>query len=90
MGSVALPDRASVLTERDLSTECFPGHFTIDLPSNADVVTRALAVARPLNSLNAEALGAALLLDIEIAGDLDAPLLRSGASDLSKSYRLVD
>lgn len=53
-------------------------------------VMQALAVTRPLNFLNAEALGAALLLDGSIAVTVDAPLLRAGATDLSVSYRLVD
>ena len=53
-------------------------------------VMQALAVTRPLNFLNAEALGAALLLDAAIAVTVDAPLLRAGASDLSVSYRLID
>ena len=53
-------------------------------------VMQALAVTRPLNFLNAEALGAALLLDASIAVTVDAPLLRAGASDLSVSYRLID
>ena len=53
-------------------------------------VMQALTVTRPLNFLNAEALGAALLLDASIAVTVDAPLLRSGATDLSVSYRLID
>jgi hypothetical protein len=53
-------------------------------------VMQALAVTRPLNFLNAEALGAALLLDASIAVTVDAPLLRAGASDLSVRYRLID
>ena len=53
-------------------------------------VMQALAVTRPVNFLNAEALGAALLLDASIAVTVDAPLLRAGASDLSVSYRLID
>jgi hypothetical protein len=40
--------------------------------------------------LNAEALGAALLLDASIALTIDAPLLRAGATDLSVSYRLIN
>jgi hypothetical protein len=53
-------------------------------------VMQALAVTRPLNFLNAEALGAALLLDGSIAVTVDAPLLRAGATDLSVGYRLID
>ena len=53
-------------------------------------VMQALAVTRPVNFLNAEALGAALLLDASIAVTVDAPLLRAGANDLSVSYRLID
>lgn len=53
-------------------------------------VMQALAVTRPLNFLNAEALGAALLLDASIAVTVDAPLLRAGAADLSVGYRLMD
>ena len=53
-------------------------------------VMQALAVTRPLNFLNAEALGAALLLDAAIAVTVDAPLLRAGAADLSVGYRLID
>ncbi len=53
-------------------------------------VMQALAVNRPLNFLNAEALGAALLLDASIAVTVDAPLLRAGAADLSVGYRLID
>ena len=53
-------------------------------------VMQALAVTRPLNFLNAEALGAALLLDASIVVTVDAPLLGAGASDLSVSYRLID
>ncbi len=53
-------------------------------------VMQALAVTRPLNFLNAEALGAALLLDASIAVTVDAPLLRAGAADLSVGYRLID
>jgi hypothetical protein len=53
-------------------------------------VMQALPVTRPLNFLNAEALGAALLLDASIAVTADAPVLRAGASDLSVSYRLID
>lgn len=53
-------------------------------------VMQALAVTRPLNFLNAEALGAALLLDASIAVTVDAPLLRTGATDLSVSYRLIN
>ena len=53
-------------------------------------VMQALAVTRPLNFLNAEALGAALLLDASIAVTVEAPLLRSGAADLSVGYRLID
>ena len=53
-------------------------------------VMQALTVTRPLNFLNAEALGAALLLDASIAVTVDAPLLRAGATDLSVSYRLID
>ena len=53
-------------------------------------VMQALAVTRPLNFLNAEALGAALLLDASIAVTIDAPLLRAGAGDLSVGYRLID
>ena len=52
-------------------------------------VMRALAVARPLNFLNAEALGAALLLDAAITVTVDAPLLRAGAADLAISYGLL-
>ncbi len=52
-------------------------------------VMRALAVTSPLNFLNAEALGAALLLDAAIAVTVDAPLLRSGAVDLAISYRVL-
>ena len=52
-------------------------------------VMQALAVTRPLNFLNAEALGAALLLDASIAVTVDAPLLRAGAADLSVGYRLM-
>lgn len=52
-------------------------------------VMQALAVSRPLNFLNAEALGAALLLDATIAVTVDAPLLRAGAHDLAVDYRLV-
>ena len=50
----------------------------------------ALTVIRPLNFSNAEALSAALLLDASIAVTVDAPLLRSGATDLSVAYRVVD
>lgn len=53
-------------------------------------VMQALAVTRPLNFLNAEALGAALLLDASIGVTVDAPLLRAGAADLSVGYRLMD
>lgn len=53
-------------------------------------VMQALAVTRPLNFLNAEALGAALLLDASIAVTVDAPLLRAGATDLSLTYHLID
>ena len=53
-------------------------------------VMQALAVTRPLNFLNAEALGAALLLDALIVVTVDAPLLRAGAADLSVGYRLID
>jgi len=53
-------------------------------------IMQALAVTRPLNFLNAEALGAALLLDASIAVTVDAPLLRAGANDLSVGYRLID
>ena len=53
-------------------------------------VMQVLAVTRPLNFLNAEALGAALLLDASLAVTVDAPLLRRGAEDLSVTYRLVD
>ena len=53
-------------------------------------VMQALAVTRLLNFLNAEALGAALLLDASIAVTVDAPLLRAGAADLSVGYRLMD
>ncbi len=53
-------------------------------------VMQALTVTRPLNFLNAEALGAALLLDASLVVTVDAPLLRSGAADLSVGYRLVD
>lgn len=53
-------------------------------------VMQALAVTRALNFLNAEALGAALLLDASIAVTVDAPLLRAGAADLSVGYRLMD
>ncbi len=53
-------------------------------------VMQALAVTRPLNFLNAEALGAALLLDASIAVTVDAPLLSAGASDLSVGSRLID
>ena len=53
-------------------------------------VMQALAVTRPLNFLNAEALGAALLLDASIAVTVDGPLLRAGAADLSVGYRLID
>jgi hypothetical protein len=53
-------------------------------------VMQALTVSRPLNFLNAEALGAALLLDAAIAVTVDAPLLRAGAADLSVSYRLAE
>jgi hypothetical protein len=52
-------------------------------------VMQALAVTRPLNFLNAEALGAALLLDATIAVTVDAPLLRAGASDLAVDYRTI-
>jgi len=52
-------------------------------------VMQALAVSRPLNFLNAEALGAALLLDATIAVTVDAPLLRAGAADLSVDYRVI-
>lgn len=52
-------------------------------------VMQALAVTRPMNFLNAEALGAALLLDASIAVTVDAPLLRAGASDLAVGYRLI-
>lgn len=51
--------------------------------------TVAGSVARPLNFLNAEALGAALLLDATIAVSVDAPLLRAGATDLAVEYRVV-
>jgi hypothetical protein len=53
-------------------------------------VMQALAVTRPVNFLNAEALGAALLLDASIAVRVDAPLLRAGAADLSVYYRIID
>jgi hypothetical protein len=53
-------------------------------------VMQALAVTRPLNFLNAEALGAALLLEASIAVTVDAPLLRAGATDLAVSYRLIN
>ena len=53
-------------------------------------VMQALTVTRPLNFLNAEALGAALLLDASLVVTVDAPLLRSGAADLFVGYRLVD
>ena len=53
-------------------------------------VMQALAATRTLNFLNAEALGAALLLDASIAVTVDAPLLRAGAADLSVGYRLID
>lgn len=53
-------------------------------------VMQALTVTRPLNFLNAEALGAALLLDASLVITVDAPLLRSGAADLSVGYRFVD
>lgn len=53
-------------------------------------VMQALAVTRPLNFLNAEALGAELLLDASIAVTVDAPRLRAGAADLSVGYRLMD
>lgn len=53
-------------------------------------VMQALAVSRPLNFLNAEALGAALLLDAAIAVTVDAPLLRAGATDLVVDYRVLD
>ena len=53
-------------------------------------VMQALAATRTLNFLNAEALGAALLLDASIAVTVDAPLLRAGAADLSVGYRLMD
>jgi hypothetical protein len=52
-------------------------------------VMQALAVTRPLNFLNAEALGAALLLDAAIAVTVDAPLLRSGATDLAVTYTVI-
>lgn len=52
-------------------------------------VMQALAVSRPLNFLNAEALGAALLLGATIAVTVDAPLLRTGATDLAVDYRLI-
>lgn len=52
-------------------------------------VMQALAVSRPMNFLNAEALGAALLLDASIAVTVDAPLLRGGAFDLAVSYRVI-
>ena len=52
-------------------------------------VMQALAVTRPLNFLNAEALGAALVLDATIAVNVDAPLLRSGATDLAVTYRVI-
>lgn len=51
---------------------------------------QALAVSRPLNFLNAEALGASLLLDASIAVTVEAPLLRAGAADLSVGYRLIN
>lgn len=53
-------------------------------------VMQALTVTRPLNFLNAEAHGAALLLDASLVVTVDAPLLRSGAADLFVGYRLVD
>ncbi|MEO5723262.1 MAG: hypothetical protein ABIQ39_15295 [Ilumatobacteraceae bacterium] len=53
-------------------------------------IMQVLTVTRPLNFLNAEALGAALLLDAAIAVTVDAPLLRVGAADLSVSYRLFE
>lgn len=52
-------------------------------------VMQALAVTRSLNFLNAEALGAALLLGATIAVSVDAPLLRAGATDLAVDYRLL-
>lgn len=52
-------------------------------------VMQAIAVSRPLNLLNAEALGAALMLDATIAVTVDAPLLRAGASDLAVDYRII-
>ncbi len=52
-------------------------------------VMQALAVTRPLNFLNAEALAAALLLDAAIAVTVDAPLLRSGATDLAITYTVI-
>lgn len=51
-------------------------------------VMQAIAVSRPLNFLNAEALGAALLLNAALVVTTDAPLLRAGAADLGIDYRL--
>jgi len=43
----------------------------------------------PLNFLSAEALGAALLLDAAIAVTLEAPLLRSEATELAVSCSVI-
>lgn len=52
-------------------------------------VMRALTVSRPLNFLNAEALGAALLLDATIIVTTDAPLLRAATRELAVGYETV-
>lgn len=72
------------------SLEDLPDEIGLLSLRNVVPVMQALTVTRPLNFLNAEALGAALLLDGSLVVTVDAPLLRSGAADLSVGYRLVD
>ncbi|HWL43147.1 MAG TPA: hypothetical protein VNQ73_09395 [Ilumatobacter sp.] len=52
-------------------------------------VMQAFQLTRPTNFLTAEALGAALLLDAEVAVTTDAPLLRAGCVELAIGYRVV-
>lgn len=52
-------------------------------------VMQALRVTRPVNFVNAEALGAALLLDAPILVTTDASLLRTACSELAIDYRTV-